>query len=184
MLFSIVACNKSERLSDNKSNKYITDYAGINLDSFETQYSTDPTTGDLIITFAESEDIVLHSEQASDLGFQNLEISKGIYNIVVTSNNSNFGELELDIENYQLVSGSDFPTIELGVKFIIAKVWKQCNGTGPLQYCTCGVGFRCGFLQSRSHLISADNDGKATTGNVEFDSLSNKMKIVFTSPLP
>ncbi len=174
ILFGLVSCTKTNVIREGKelSSAGSLISGDVNLDSFETVFDYDSTTGDLNVIFSEPEDIDINPNQLTDIGLSSLVLSKGIYNISVLS--GGYGTVTFNIKSYSVVAGSAVVpegTLSMGIR--IAKRWTYCGE------CCSGIGFRCGWIPnspapSTPYFVSSD---------YSIDLASGKFTLLFTSSI-
>lgn len=108
-----------------------------------------------IVRFSEDEDFSFSNKLANKLGFQEITIERGIYDI--NYNKSDFGTVILKVKHFELSNkGSLNKSMENTVFFeegsddgiggirIAKRKKKTCGGEPVTCSCCCGIGFRCG----------------------------------------
>ena len=110
------------------------------------------TPNGLVVKYSEEDDFIISKSISRKLGYEEIVISGGDYQILV--NDNNFGTTQLNVKHSKKLKTAGFTRSfqnnstlsEGGIGIRIAKVKKRkCGGEYVDCTCCCGIGFNCGF---------------------------------------
>lgn len=147
------------------------------------------TSAGQIVRFSEDEDFSFSKKLANKLGFQEITIERGIYDI--NYNKSDFGTVILKVKHFELSNKGSLKNSMENAVFVeegngiggirIAKRKKKtCGGEPVTCSCCCGIGFRCGT----TGFGEEDGDEEEELQIIESQSVNNLSSSNLKSPNP